>query len=113
MTDMGTDLSPEEYLGVACAYLSGLNSPCRTPAEGERAAVALQADARALADVRTLDEWSVAETYRHVFLYGWGASGLPRVVLHSNNASINEEVFRGATLDEARAKAAAWVRGLK
>lgn len=52
-----TDLTTREYLGVACAYLRGLNSPCRTAEEGERAAALLEADAQALVDVRTLDDW--------------------------------------------------------
>ncbi len=44
-----SDLTRGEYLAAACAYLRGLNSPCRTPEEGERAAGLLETLERQLA----------------------------------------------------------------
>ena len=54
---------------------------------------------KALADVRTLDEWAAKG---HVWAVGFGPDGYWVCMGHY-----------GASPDEARAKAAAWVRGLR
>jgi hypothetical protein len=63
------------------------------------------------ADVRTLDDWAKAPEYRSITYYSWGIGGNPRVVLRDEGAEPQDDhTFRGATPDEARAKAAAWIR---
>lgn len=69
----------------------------------------LQEDLKVLADVRTLDAWAVArasnvpQIQREQFGRSWS--------LFLYDDANNERVrFDGATPDETRAKAAAWVR---
>ena len=70
-----------------------------------------QTDAQALADVRTLDSWANGRQARMWLLFDagthWECSG--------EQALSGEAEFScdGATPDEARAAAAAWVRGQK
>jgi hypothetical protein len=68
----------------------------------------LEADARALADMRTLDDWRAVSPERTWLMSGDGWSWC-RLYDHSTNGP---QVYagEGATPDEARAKAAAWVR---
>lgn len=68
----------------------------------------LRADAQALADVRTLDEWA-----RECF-GGWNTAPGFRAEWYRcsvYNAAMTTKTFDGRTPDEARAKAAAWARG--
>ncbi len=71
--------------------------------------VRVRADAQALADVRTLDEWAETELGR-----AWRSSndGLDRRVTLYADQRIHQ-VFAAKTPTEARAKAAAWVREQK
>ena len=76
-----------------------------------RALKVLRADAQALADVRTLDDWAAPGSGHNVEL----ASGAHYQVcyLHGWNGDEAEFSCDGATPDEARAAAAAWVREQK
>lgn len=80
-----------------------------------------QADLQALADVRTLDEWRMAGKDRKCeeFDFVSGEDEPKRYFVFAIDTS-NEppgrfahETYRGATPEEARAKAAAWVRSQK
>lgn len=76
-------------------------------AEGDRAAASLEADAQALADVRTLDEWAGANTqHRAVEL------AQRQVSLFCGDTDTGDQYrrFNGPTPDAARAAAAVWVR---
>lgn len=69
----------------------------------------LKADAKALADVRTLDEWAETELGR-----AWRSSNDGRdrrVTLYADQRI--HQVFATKTPDAARAKAAAWAREQK
>lgn len=73
----------------------------------------LRADSQALADVRALDEWAkvgrsweIKEIIPRIFRCAARSSDL-------SSGTYRVELFEGATPDEARAKAAAWVREQK
>jgi len=67
------------------------------------------ADAQALADVRTLDEWAGrGDPDRY-----WGMSPTAECVVYDRSVGSRERIFIGDTPDAARAKAAAWVREQK
>jgi len=66
----------------------------------------VRADAQALADVRTLDEWAEAVPFR-----SWRSSHDShdrRVTVYETSRTYH--AFAGPTSDAARSKAAAWVR---
>ncbi len=101
-----SDLTTAEYHAVACAYLRGLNSPCRTPEEGERAATRLEADARALWAVRVLDRWakgSKALEWRVTDCSEQVCCTLQRTV---NGGQVADTDYYGPTPDAARIAAA-------
>ncbi len=115
-------MTPGEALGHARAALGQATSgSTRSIGTGEALEVGqvLEAALQALADVRTLDGWLANETLdrpRYQQLDRMAAIGdawicnLFEVVegLHENRGH-----GKASTPDEARAKAAAWVRGLK
>ena len=78
-------------------------------------------DAQALADVRTLDEWRAAGVERKFeeFDFISGEDEPKRYfvfAINTNNEPLGRfahETYRGSSPEEARSKAAAWVRGLK
>ncbi len=100
----------DKYIGPTTCVFCGehLDDP-----EEQGPAICDESDA--LADVRTLDGWAQEGKFRAVHSYAWGAGGTSRVVLEDGEAPVSESLgsHRGNSLDEARAKAAAWVRGLK
>ena len=71
-----------------------------------------QADAQALADVRTLDDWARGEKGRSHDT-GFAFDGLGYFCTLQERTVIKVQAFEAATPDEARAKAAAWVREQK
>lgn len=91
----------EEGLGLRPPRSSG--NPYRP--DGVPEAVQLYADAQALADVRTLDDW--AKFHRDY-------APAPRPYAPASGGWFIQlapfKAFDGSTPDEARAKAAAWVR---
>jgi hypothetical protein len=63
------------------------------------------------ADVRTLDAWASAAEWRYYETRPWGVHTRQRCVLCEDPGSeVRPRAFDGATPDEARAKAAAWIR---
>jgi hypothetical protein len=73
----------------------------------------LRADAQALADVRTLDDWArsgrhVTQGQREVTSFADGEYTC--TLFEATEQGESPHWFHGATPDEARAKAAAWVR---
>lgn len=79
--------------------------------EDSKALAELRADDQALADVRTLD----AHARRLGYAWSWELTSFPDSYDVSftdgdRNALYPAPLFEGATPDEARAKAAAWVR---
>lgn len=71
---------------------------------------------QALADVRTLESWEDGDTDRKVELFRM--AGVPQwpwccACEGVEPGSAYRRTFRGDSRDEARAKAAAWARGLK
>ncbi len=70
----------------------------------------VEADAQALADVRTLDDWQWATYGREIWTDRYaGDPELEATVTLSDEFGAEQE-FTGLTLTEARAAAAAWVR---
>ena len=70
---------------------------------------------KALADVRTLDEWRAAAVAPRKRAYEFDENGTLFICEWEPFARMGQvrEGFSESTPDEARAKAAAWVRGLK
>lgn len=75
----------------------------------------VEADRQALADVRTLDAWCRTEDGCQCTVADTGSIYSESALWVCTMEGVNDhkESFRGSTPDEARAKAAAWVRGLK
>lgn len=97
----------ERAVGVAC-HESVLDDDV-----GDALIERLRADAQALADVRTLDDWSRKQRgHGHETMQIAGGLFLTRL-LDAFSLSPTTEDFEGATPDEARAKAAAWARKQK
>lgn len=90
--------------------LCGHGESCHACSAYAPAVDALRDDLKALADVRTLDSWVLAEKGRWMDVDS-DAPGLS-CVLHDQTPDGDWD-FDGSTPDEARAKAAAWVRGLR
>jgi hypothetical protein len=77
--------------------------------EAHKAFAALEADAQALADVRTLDVWAVSDSslFWQVILTDSPAAESWLCSVQTEDACFK---FRGPTPEGARAKAAEWVR---
>ncbi len=112
-------MTPGEALGHARAALGQATSgSTRSIGTGEALEVGqvLEAALQALADVRTLELWEDGDTGRKVELFNMvGAAPLPWCCACEGiePGSAYRRTFRGDSRDEARAKAAAWVRGLR
>lgn len=75
---------------------------------------AMEADRKALADVRTLDGWAAEHKDNRVNMNHYGAQGdHPGWSIQMISIGAHRTQRFGATPDEARAEAAAWVRGLR
>mgnify|MGYP001602988935 CR=1 FL=1 len=67
-----------------------------------------EAGLQALADVRTLDSWAVGENFVRLGV-NYDGQGLCVLV----RGLKGDKMFYGVSVDDARQKAAVWVRGLK
>ncbi len=74
------------------------------------ALLSLEADAKALRDMRTLDDWAARHACREVYLDHAGFEGDRKWFLNLDDDRGENHDFHGATPDEARGAAAAWVR---
>jgi hypothetical protein len=92
---------------LTCACNGTVRGPYHSP---DACSAAPTAEHRALADVRTLDDWARKQRgHGHETMQIAGGLFLTRL-LDAFSLSPTTEGFEGATPDEARAKAAAWVR---